>query len=226
MDTLTDTLARRAVDRTVADRQSEYAREMQRIVDATYRVIERTGAVDPSLRDILRETGLSTQAFYRYFQSKDELLLLLLDDGRRRLLGYLEHQMQKEATPEGAVAAWIRGVLAQAADPAAASRTRPFLANQDRLAEAFPEEQKASVELLIGQLSGALMALGVPGGGRRRRRIDDRRDAEAVYDMVFGLLHRHLVEGTAPAAADVDHLVKFTLRAVNVVRERKVRGAQ
>ena len=109
MGTLTDTLARRAVDRAVADRQSEYAREMQRILDATYRVIERTGAVDPSLRDVLRETGLSTQAFYRYFQSKDELLLLLLDDGRRRLLGYLEHRMQKEASPQGAVGAWIAG---------------------------------------------------------------------------------------------------------------------
>ncbi len=38
---------------------------MRRIVDATYELIERTGSLDPSLRDILAHTGLSTQAFYR-----------------------------------------------------------------------------------------------------------------------------------------------------------------
>jgi AcrR family transcriptional regulator len=212
MDTLTNTLARRAVDRSVADRQLEYAREMERILDATYRVIERTGQVDPSLRDILRETGLSTQAFYRYFQSKDELLLLLLDDGRRRLLSYLEHQMEKQATPQGAVTAWVRGVLAQAADSGAASRTRPFLANQDRLAEAFPAEQRASVDLLIDQLGRALEGVSQNGAGRRPRRIEVRRNAEATYYMVFGVLHHHLIERTAPVAGEVDHLVGFVLR--------------
>src|SRR5439155_2084205 len=125
---LTETLARRAVERSVAERQAEYAQEMQRIVDATYGLIERTGSVDPPLRDVLRETGLSTQAFYRYFQSKDELLLLLLDDGRRRLLGYLEHRVQGAATPEAGLRAWVEGVLAQASQPRAAARTRPLLA--------------------------------------------------------------------------------------------------
>jgi AcrR family transcriptional regulator len=212
MTTLTETLARRAVDRSVADRQMEYAREMERILEATYRVIERSGTVDPSLRDILREAGLSTQAFYRYFQSKDELLLLLLDDGRRRLLGYLEHQMEKEATSEGAVAAWVRGVLAQAADPAAASRTRPFLANQDRLTEAFSEEQRASVDLLIDQLSGPLEEINGKPGGRKARQVEARRNAEATYYMTFGVLHRHLIERTAPTAGEVNHLVTFVLR--------------
>jgi AcrR family transcriptional regulator len=209
---LTDTLARRAVDRTVAERQSEYAREMQRVLEATYRLIERTGRVDPSLRDILRETGLSTQAFYRFFQSKDELLLLLLDDGRRRLLGYLEHRMGKAGTAEVRVRAWIEGVLAQAADPEAASRTRPFVANQDRLAEAFPEEQQASIDLLVDQLAGALA--GLAGGTRagKARQLEARRDAEAVYEMVFGILRRHLIERSAPSAAKVDHVVRFVLR--------------
>lgn len=209
---LTDALARRAVDRTVAERQSEYAREMQRIVDATYRLIARTGNVDPSLRDILRETRLSTQAFYRFFQSKDELLLLLLDDGRRRLLGYLEHRVGKATTAEARVRAWIEGVLAQAADRDAASRTRPFVANQDRLAEAFPAEQQASVDLLVDQLAAALAGLagGTRGGARQ---VEVRRDAELVYQMVFGILRRHLIERSAPSAAEVDHVVRFVLRA-------------
>src|SRR3954464_11807351 len=137
---LTHTLARRAVDRSVAPRHDAYASEIRRIVDATYELIERTGQVSPSMRDILAATKLSTQGFYRYFQSKDELLLLLLDDGRRKLLAYLEHRMVKVPPPQR-VRAWIQGVLAQAAHPGAAARTRPFLAHQDRLAELFPDEQ-------------------------------------------------------------------------------------
>jgi len=218
---LTETLARRAVERTVAERQAEYAQEMERIVDATYGLIERTGSVDPPLRDVLRETGLSTQAFYRYFQSKDELLLLLLDDGRRQLLSYLEHRVERATTPEAGLRAWIEGVLAQAAQPQAAARTRPFLANQDRLAEAFPEEQQASVDLLVDQVGTVLSHLPRPARGRR---TDARRDAEAVYELVFGALHKHLTHRTRPTAAEIDHLFRFCLGGVGARAEAAAAG--
>ncbi len=45
---------------------------MGRIVEATYCLIEHTGNPNPSLREVLSETGVPTQAFYGYFQSKDE----------------------------------------------------------------------------------------------------------------------------------------------------------
>jgi len=210
MPRLTETLAERAIERSVADRRIVYVQEMQRIVDATYRLIEGTGTLDPPLRDVLREAGLSTQAFYRYFRSKDELLLLLLDNGRRELLGYLEHRMERAASTEGRVRAWIEGVLAQASDPGAAARTRPFLANQDRLAEAFPDEQQASVDLLTGLLAGAIARL--PRIQAKRR--DPLRDAEAIYYLVFGKLHHHLIHNSQPAAAEVDHLVRFSLNGI------------
>ena len=212
MARLTETLARRALDRAVADRQAEYMQEMQRVVEATYRLIERTGSLDPSLRDILRESALSTQAFYRYFQSKDELLLLLLDDGRRQLLGYLEHRVARATTPDTRLRAWIEGVLAQASNPGAADRTRPFVVNQARLAEAYPVEQQTSVDLLTEQLASILKDRGRARGARRE---ELRRDAEAIYEMVFGTLHRHLLHRTRPTAAEVDHLVRFTVRALS-----------
>ena len=206
MSDLAESLARRAVERTVADRQASYVKEIERIVDATYRVIAATGSFDPPLRDILRESGLSTQAFYKHFRSKDELLLLLLDDGRRRLVGYLEHRMDKATTAEGRVRAWIEGVLAQAGQADAAARTRPFLANQDRLAEQFPAEQQASVDLLVTLLAGAIEQV-----AKRRAAT---RDAQVIYHAAFGALHRHLAHGTKPAAAEVDHLVRFCLDAI------------
>ena len=138
MPGMTETLARRALERSAAERHAGYVDDVRRIVDATYRLIERTGGIDPSLREVLAEAGLSTQTFYRVFRSKDELMLVLLDDGRRTLLGYLEHRMARATSPPEKVRAWIEGVLAQASNPEAAARTRPFLAHQDRLVEAIP----------------------------------------------------------------------------------------
>ena len=206
VSSLSEEFASRAIERTIADRRDEYVQEIQRIVDATYRVIERTEQFDPSLRDVLKEAKLSTQGFYRYFQSKDELLLLLLDDGRNRLLSYLEHRMDRATTAEGRVRAWVEGVLHQAARPDAASRTRPFVANQDRLAAAFPEEQQRSVDALVDLLADAVHDL-----RPARRRETAGRDAEAIYHLAFGVLHGALRRGEAPSAAETEHLVRFSI---------------
>lgn len=214
MESLSESIAQRSIERSVGDRRAAYVEEINEIVEATYRLIQRTGSFDPGLRDILRESGLSTQAFYKHFRSKDELMLLLLDDGRRKLVGYLEHRMDKAATPAGRIRAWIEGVLAQASDPQAAARTKPFLANRDRLAEAFPAQQQASVDLLVELLAKTIGAL--PGTQRGAR-----RDAQAIYDVTFGALHSHLVHDTRPARADVEHLVRFCLDALGAGKGTK-----
>lgn len=208
MSPLTEALGRRAVERAVAERQAEYTEEVRRIVDATYELIERTGTLEPSLRDILAHTGLSTQAFYRLFRSKDELFLVLLDDGRRTLVEYLAAKMADESTPTARIRAWIEGVLAQASTRRSADRTRPFLANEDRLSELFPDEQRESVDLLVGLLLDPLAALtGAPSSGE-----GVRRDAEAIYRLVFGLLHAHLLQRVRPSPETVEHAVRFCLR--------------
>jgi AcrR family transcriptional regulator len=206
-DDLRGTLANRAVDRSLGDRRTQYADEIERVLEATYDLIERSGNVDPSLRDILAATGLSTQAFYRYFQSKDELFLLLLDDGRRRLVASLERRMQRASTPATRVRAWVEGVLAQASDSRAAGRTKPFVTDQDRLVETFPIEQQASVDLLVDLLAGAIVAL--------HGAASARDDAVVVYRAVFATLREHLIQGTRPTTAETDHLVHFCLSGID-----------
>jgi AcrR family transcriptional regulator len=213
---MSETLASRALERSAADRHAGYVDDVRRIVDATYRLIERTGGIDPSLREVLAEAGLSTQTFYRLFRSKDELMLVILDDGRRTLLGYLEHRMARATAAPDKVRAWIEGVLAQASNPQAAARTRPFLAHQDRLVEQFPEEQQESVDLLVGLLVGSLEELQRSGPGRRGRPGAEatRRDAEAVYRLVFATLHDDLARHRVASVDEVDHLVGFVLAGV------------
>jgi len=212
---MTEHLAHRAVERTVAGRRAEYEREMARIVESTFALIERTGTLDPSMREILAEAGLSTQGFYRYFTSKDELMLALLDEGRRRLLSSLQHRMQRSTAPAEQVRAWIQGVLAQASNAAAAARTRPWVASEQRLSELFPEEQQASVDLIIGLLDDPIGRLG--GASSRKGHAEDRRHAAhgaavMVYRLTFATLRSHLASGTKPSASTTEDLVDFCIR--------------
>jgi AcrR family transcriptional regulator len=199
-------------DRTLASRHSAYLEEVQRLIDATYAVVRRTGQVEPRVSDIVREAKSSNQAFYRHFRSKDELLAAILADGRRQLVGYLEHRMAQAATPIGQVRAWIEGVLAQATNRDAAARTRPFAVHGDRLADHFPAEQQASVTALTDLLEAAIAA--AVAAGELPDRTDAARGADVVYHLAMGRMHQHLIQRTAPQQRDTDHLVGFALRGL------------
>src|SRR6202453_1435737 len=109
-----DDVAGRIVRRTLAKREDQYAIEVRRLLDAALEVIRRCGTSSrPRVADIVAEAGLSNEAFYRHFRSKDALVTALLEDGGERLQSYLAYQLAKESTPEGQVRRWVRGVLAQ-----------------------------------------------------------------------------------------------------------------
>lgn len=210
-------LVREAVRRPLAARWAVYTDEVNRLVDATYRVVERTGTFDPTVREILRESGLSNQAFYRHFRSKDELLVALLDDGRRRMGHYLERRIAAAPDVPGKIRAWVEGVLVQAADPAIAVRTRPFLAHQDRLAELFPDEHRSSGEALTAPLEAVLRAayadLPAEEDGVER---DVAADALTLARLTLACVQDHLRTRTAPSRRETDHLVRFVCKGLGV----------
>ncbi len=188
-------LADQVIERSLADRAEAYEADVQELIQATYRVIADTGRFDPPIRAILAEAGLSNPAFYRHFRSKDELLLVMLDEGRRQLVDYLDRRTGVGPDPDRRVAEWVRGVMAQASDPEAARRTRPFVTRVEYLHERFPDQQEASEQQLIAQLADLL---------------GPRADwARTVYTLVFGELGRYLSDESPPARDDVESLVRF-----------------
>jgi AcrR family transcriptional regulator len=194
--------------RALAGRHETYTDEVRRLLDAGFAVMQRTGSVDPRVSDIVREAGLSNQAFYRHFRGKDELLVAMLDDGLHQLVDYLEHVMAKATTPVDRVRAWVRGVLAQATDATAAESTRPFVVNSLRLRDQFGDEVRASDERLKQPLRAAIAAIDGAAGA------DVERDTEAVYQLAMGRMHAYLLERARPTRRDVDHLVEFAVRGL------------
>lgn len=203
------------VERAVSAQKAQAADEVTRIVDATYRVMAAQGSVEPRVRDILEEAGVSTQAFYRHFASKDELLLVIIDDGLRQLADYLEMRMARVASdgPEAEVRAWLLGMLAQAANPEASRRTRPFINGIRRLGDLHPAEQRGAIDRLVDILAGALqrgVEAGVFADG------DVRQRAGYVYRLGVGVMEDHILEATTPVKAENEALIAFCLGALRV----------
>src|SRR5690348_17378855 len=115
-------VAARIAQRTLAKREAGYASEVRRLLDAALEVMRQCGTDSrPRVADIVAAAGLSNDAFYRHFPSKDALVGAILDDGNERLGAYVAHQMTKAHTPEGKVRRWVEGVMSQADGDIAAS---------------------------------------------------------------------------------------------------------
>ena len=158
----------------------------------------------PRVADIVAAAGLSNDAFYRHFASKDALVAAILEDGAERLRSYLAHQMAKEPNARGQVRRWVEGVLAQAAE-----RDRRHHAGgavERREPGPCPHDPATGGRVAAGH--AAARAVRRP----RQRRPD--LDAALVAHAVIGRLADHLWRHEPPTAAELDHLVRFCLAAV------------
>ncbi len=199
-----DDVAARIAQRTLAARGAEYAGEVRRLLDAGLTVMDRCGTgARPRVADIVAEAGLSNDAFYRHFPSKDALVAAILDDGADRLGRYLGHRMAKADGPEAQVRQWVAGVLAQA-DPAIAATTRAVLWNGGGATGQAAGRHPAS-EALAALLVAPFDALGSP---------DPAGQATLAAHAALGRLADLLWAEAAPTRAEEDALVAFLLAAI------------
>jgi AcrR family transcriptional regulator len=191
--------AARAVSRSLASRRSTYVDEVQRLLDAGLSLMVE-GQDAPRVADIVSRSGLSNQAFYRHFASKDELIVAVVESGSARLETYLEHQVALAPTPDAQLRAWIVGVLSQSS-PQVAAPTRAAMTNFRQL----PPTHRGSTGRPGRQvLLETLQRLGS---------TDPERDATTLSTTVFGRLDQFLWE-SPPTAADIEHVVDFCRAAV------------
>lgn len=193
-----------AVHRALDLRQQQATAEVERILAAAVTVLERVAPEEPRVSDIVAEAGSSNKAFYRYFTGKDELFQAVMERGVVIVVSYLQHQLAKEPTPAGQVAAWIRGTVAQVSDPHLWSLSRAAstqLAAAGVSDSAFPEILAPLRDLLTEPVAAL--------GGR-----EPRRDADTVFSCTLATMRRYLGGAAQPKRADVDHLVAFCLRGL------------
>jgi AcrR family transcriptional regulator len=191
--------------------EQKTADDARRLVEATFEVIASAGNIEPSVRPILNEAGLSRETFYRCFESKDHLMQAVIAEGRQLLIDHLNARMARADDAESKVRAWISGVMRQAETAQAAKRTRPFAATAGQRAVIDPAVLSETDRLLSAPLRKAIeegMADGLFVSD------DPEADALIIQDYVLASQRRHLVVGRAPSRATTDSLVAFACRAL------------
>ncbi|MFV8319001.1 TetR/AcrR family transcriptional regulator [Mycobacterium sp. 23] len=194
---------RAAVGRALDNRQREATEEVERILAAAVRVMERVAPEPPRVSDIIAEAGSSNKAFYRYFAGKDDLILAVMERGIAIVVSYLQHQMAKEARAEDKVARWIEGTLAQVADPHLISMSRAVAGQLSNWLASDREMMRPLRDLLTAPVT----ALGS---------TDIERDVEAVYGGTVAMMRRYVGSADRPGPEDIEHLVKFCLLGLGV----------
>jgi AcrR family transcriptional regulator len=198
-------VADRIVRRSLAKREVEYADEVRRLLDAALEVMARCGTQSrPRVADIVAAAGLSNEAFYRHFRSKDALVTALLEDGSERLRSYLAHQLAKEPGPEGKVRRWVEGVLAQA-DPEIAATTLAVLWNGSSAGGGMAAGRHFASAPLASLLYEPFAALGSDS---------PELDASLAAHATLGMLSDCLWRRVEPTQAEIDRAIAFCVGAV------------
>ena len=195
-----------AVERALDDRQREATEEVERILAAAVRVMERVAPEPPRVSDIVAEAGSSNKAFYRYFAGKDDLILAVMERGVAIVVSYLEHQMAKESTPEGKIARWIEGTLAQVAEPDLIRKSRAA-AGQMSTGTNWRTVDQEMMWPLRDLLTDPVAALASS---------DVDRDVEAVFCCTAATLRRFMGSADRPGPDDIAHVVRFCLNGLGV----------
>lgn len=197
-------MAARIAGQTMARRGADCRDEVRRLLDAALEVMTRHGTRRRArVADVVAAAGLSNDAFYRYFRSKDALVGALLEDGAERLRSYLAHQMGKERDPDAQVRRWVQGVLAQAQEPMAGA-TLAVLWNAGADGQGMAAGRHFASAPLATLLHGPFAAL-----GSRSPELDGALAAHGV----LGRLSDHLWQGTRPGTREVAATVQFCLAA-------------
>lgn len=194
-----------AVERALDERQREATEEVERILAAAVRVMERVAPEAPRVSDIVAEAGSSNKAFYRYFAGKDDLILAVMERGVAIVESYLRHQLAKESKPRDKIARWIEGTLAQVADPHLITKTRAAAGQMS------PANWRAADHEMMRPLRDLLIEPVTELGS-----ADVERDVEAVFCCTAATMGRYMNSTDRPGPDDIAHVVRFCLNGLGV----------
>jgi AcrR family transcriptional regulator len=203
--------APRGVERALADRRRQYEEEVERLLDATRRVMRERDTANPSVAEILATSGLSTSVFYRHFPTKDDLLVTLLERAHEVTRQHMEERLARQDRPADRIVEWVRSMFDLLRTDELVTANRPFLLAHPRLLERFPAEIEGGFEALAAPLAAAIAdaraGAGLPAGNASA-------DARLAMHHVFGILVDRAALRRRSDEATVDAVASYTLRAV------------
>jgi AcrR family transcriptional regulator len=186
------------------------------IVAAASKTVCELGVQGLSVAAVLDRAQLSTRAFYRHFESKDQLVVAVFMEITRAEVLRLRTKMAAAPNPAAAVAAWIEGRLDLAFDENIESELRQVSPEAQATVSSSPKlvspAYNAILELLIEQLQRGL-ELGV------FHDILPAIAAKSIHGAVWGQTQRQWATGDWEGADVRKRALRFCLLGLGVAPE-------
>jgi AcrR family transcriptional regulator len=96
--------------------------ERNLILRAALEVLRRNEGAEATVADVLQEASLSTRAFYRHFETKEDVIRALYEHDAESFGAHLRGSVEAAGDPWAALAAWVNEVLGLAYDHRRAAR--------------------------------------------------------------------------------------------------------
>ncbi|WP_161232352.1 TetR/AcrR family transcriptional regulator [Streptomyces sp. SID4956] len=186
--------------------------ERERIIKAAYRCLDETGGGGASVSDILRTAGLSTRAFYRHFDSKDDLLLAMFRRDSERMLTELQGAAASAATPVDALRGWIETMLRVPSDKRRRRHVQILSSEGAQRAVGYAAERSRSMVAQEAALAQILHRGLRDGSFPWAEPEADARFIRAVIGQAFE--DQMAPTASASAVEAADRVLDFTLRAL------------
>jgi AcrR family transcriptional regulator len=183
------------------------------IITAATKSVREQGVQGLSVAAVLARAQLGTRAFYRHFESKDQLVSAVFLEMARTEMRRLKRKMTSAATSVDAVVAWIDGRLDLAFDEGIKSDLRylsseaqsQIFASPALVQPAYAEMLKPLVEALQrGLLDGEF------------RDIEPAAAAESIQGVVWACTERQWATGDCERTQVRQHALRFCLRGLGV----------
>jgi AcrR family transcriptional regulator len=183
------------------------------IVVAATESVRAQGVRGLSVAAVLAQARLSTRAFYRHFESKDQLVAAVFMDMTRAEVQRLRAKMAPASCPIEAVAAWIDGRLDLAFDETAKTEQRQLSLDAQSRVVSSPElvspSYAAILEPLIEQLER-----GVEHG--LFQDIIPAAAAKSINGVVWAATERQWATGQWDPRDVRERVLRFCLRGLGV----------
>jgi AcrR family transcriptional regulator len=181
------------------------------ILAAASESLREYGVQGLSIAAVLQRAGLSTRAFYRHFESKDQLVSAIFLEMARTEKRRLKRKMAAAASPVEAVAAWIDGRLDLAFNENIKSDLRRMSLEAQSQTFAAPELIQAAygemLEPLIDQIQRGL-------DQGEFHDVDPVTSAQSIQGVVWTSTERQWATGDCERAEVREHILRFCLRGL------------
>ena len=183
------------------------------ILAAASETLREQGVHGLSIAAVLQRAELSTRAFYRHFESKDELVSAVFLEMARAEKRRLRRRMAAAGGPVEAVAAWIDGRLDLAFNESIKSDLRHMSLEAQSQSFASPELIQPAYAEMLEPLIDQIQR-GLEQGAFRD--VDPISGAQSIQGVVWASTERQWSTGDCERAEVRQRTLRFCLRGLGV----------